>query len=535
MSPELSSFGQKTENEAEMRQLFAGISVLIFTLLICLSSIEAEQDLPWKGLIQSPNEKERRRGEKMVLEQYEKTISSLMSVVNRPVRKGEQFIIRNTSRNLAIYLLGKLRAKRAVPVLVTWLVSRPGQGHVHGRAYRYSPAADALGEIGLPAIPELLKNIKEKYKSWLGRACMIFLVAILGTEEAALVLNRELHSEQDQTKKVKIETALNFVKSKKPSGPDTVDFDNPWAWGNIEEKKPGDWKTLILHDDDFRKGKEKDRFKDRRQAAQMVYEERIETVNALMSIVRRPVKKGEPFYDPNTSRNIAIRLLGKLRAKEVADELVNWLLPKQTQSVVVDQQTEHSPAGCALAEIGLPALSPLVNKIKQQGFNTLGQRCLETVVEIKGCEGAYLVLKREKNAEKGPEKGQNLQQALQYLEKLKACQNQREYEEDEGQPKTLEEPTPQEVEQPKKELEKKSAPVQQPTLEPVTEPGIEQHSRTEVKERSRRKQPKLDSEVALGEEGVRTEKRADWLTLLALITVVVLTGVVIFLLLRRKK
>ena len=72
----------------------------------------------------------------------------------------------------------------------------------------------------------------------------------------------------------------------------------------------------------------------RHRARALVLQQRTETINGLLAIVRTHVKAGEEFYNSTTPRNIAIYLLGELRATEAISELIQWLEPHQGLSLI---------------------------------------------------------------------------------------------------------------------------------------------------------------------------------------------------------
>jgi hypothetical protein len=168
------------------------------------------------------------------------------------------------------------------------------------------------------------------------------------------------------------------------------------------------WKTLIVSKD----GKE------REKARRLVMQKYAETRDYLRSLLRKPVTPGEPFF-VSTPRNIAMKLLGKLRAKGAIPELMNWLLPKKGQSVDRTEFLKYGSAGYALIEIGLPAVPHLLAKVKKEAADRLGQECMKVIRDIKGKEEAILLLKTQIEKEKDKKVKQNLQAGLEYLKKLK--------------------------------------------------------------------------------------------------------------------
>lgn len=173
-----------------------------------------------------------------------------------------------------------------------------------------------------------------------------------------------------------------------------------------------EWKALIMSENE----------KERVLAKQMILDgkealvQNKELIQELISIVRRPVIEGEEFYNLTTSRNIAIFLLGKLRAKEAVPDLIEWLTPREGQNLTIDALMVFAPAGYALVEIGLPSVPPLMEKLKSEGTSILGKECVKVITRIKGLEETELLLQRTLGEETDPVKETNLRAALELIE-----------------------------------------------------------------------------------------------------------------------
>jgi hypothetical protein len=159
--------------------------------------------------------------------------------------------------------------------------------------------------------------------------------------------------------------------------------------------------------------------KERTQAKEQILTARKEEIKELISIVNAPVEQNEPFMSSTTSRNIAISLLGSLHAKEAVPLLIEWLVPKKDMAMVVSEESILSPAGSALAEIGLPSLKPLLKKITEEGASNLGVQCLTTLTYILGPEISELRLNKMISLETDENKQRNLQESLKFLKEQK--------------------------------------------------------------------------------------------------------------------
>ncbi len=222
--------------------MYSGPVILVLVVLLLLlagSAAEEASSLPdWRALIISGEEAHRIRSEQIVLVERGEEIDFLLSVLTAPVKKGEPFYSSTTSRNIAMRLLGEMRAKEAVPDLVDWLVLKEGQGSAISELMIFSPAGYALAEIGLPSVPPLLQIIQEKgcssaeapekilegvhvrYKrkpgarmSPLGDQCLKIIVRIKGVDQTGFSLQRAIEGESDETKKQNLESALELLRA----------------------------------------------------------------------------------------------------------------------------------------------------------------------------------------------------------------------------------------------------------------------------------------------------------------------------------
>jgi len=170
---------------------------------------------------------------------------------------------------------------------------------------------------------------------------------------------------------------------------------------SLEGKKERDWRTLITSRVE----------KERMSARQRVMSNRGETIQYLLSVLHSAVEGGEQFYASTTSRNIAISLLGELRAKEAAADLTEWLRAKEGQGLKVSDEAAYSPAGEALVQIGLPSVAPLVKVVKVEPDEGLREQCVKIIVCIKGLRETELLFEDIIAAETDSAKRENLKAA----------------------------------------------------------------------------------------------------------------------------
>ena len=109
-------------------------------------------------------------------------------------------------------------------------------------------------------------------------------------------------------------------------------------------------------------------------------------IPGLISMLHKELEPREEYYNTVTPRNLAIRALGKLRAREAVPALIEWLEPKAGQICVMDQLMCFGHAGYALVEIGPPAVRPLLDKIRTEEESALEGDCVKIAVGIIGIE-----------------------------------------------------------------------------------------------------------------------------------------------------
>lgn len=218
------------------------------SLLICAVGLasranpadQIRQGEDWPQLIVSADSRDRTRGERFFVQQRGARIATLLQLVDSPVEEKEGFYQRNTARNIAIRLLGQLRAPEAVLPLARRLIPKTGQESGATESLSdlvITPAGDALVEIGTPAVPAVVdilatvgvssedkgRYIHEErggggytrrvgppleHSSHLGDQCLRILVYIKGLEETEAGLRREIAAETAESRKKNLEQAL---------------------------------------------------------------------------------------------------------------------------------------------------------------------------------------------------------------------------------------------------------------------------------------------------------------------------------------
>jgi hypothetical protein len=157
----------------------------------------------------------------------------------------------------------------------------------------------------------------------------------------------------------------------------------------------------------------------RLSACQDLLEERRQTIQSLLVILadpgRKPAEQAE-YFDSNSSANLAIRVLGEMRATEAVPALVKWLsiLDEMPLALTHAIGPEEIPAAAALICIGRPAELALLKKIRESGSGALNLLpCI--LVKMEGEKITKLILEDAIAGEKLAEARGNLEAALTVL------------------------------------------------------------------------------------------------------------------------
>ena len=197
-----------------------GVMILAASLLVSVGcrrkeSVERKKERDWRTLITSGVEKERMSARQRVMSNRRETIQYLLSVLNSPVEEGEQFYASTTSRNIAIFLLGRLRAKEAVTDLIPWLTPKPRQGLFVSEERVFSPAGEALVEIGLPSVPVVVKLLGSEGPISFKQECIKVIVGIKGLRETEFLFEDIIAAEADSAKRENLKAADDLLKDPK--------------------------------------------------------------------------------------------------------------------------------------------------------------------------------------------------------------------------------------------------------------------------------------------------------------------------------
>jgi hypothetical protein len=123
-------------------------------------------------------------------------------------------------------------------------------------------------------------------------------------------------------------------------------------------------------------------FKVRHDALQSLDKSRADTIQKLMSLVRK-----QKTYDHTDTTVLAIQALGILRAAEAADLLAGMIgMEAQLPNFETTDVEMSFPATAALVRIGSPALTPLTRVILESDEATSQHRAAWAISRILGSE-----------------------------------------------------------------------------------------------------------------------------------------------------
>ena len=167
----------------------------------------------FRRMVRASSANERIAAKERIDDLRKQIIDQMIQVLNDPVDQREEWLTHTTSRNIALSILGDMRAAEAVPHIVKWLRPQGGQLGIEDHPDRFSPAAKALVKIGKPAVPALIALIETEGDEYpLKESLSTLLSEIDGKECAELVLRQALTKQSNAQSKQRIESALRKLR-----------------------------------------------------------------------------------------------------------------------------------------------------------------------------------------------------------------------------------------------------------------------------------------------------------------------------------
>lgn len=152
----------------------------------------------------------REESENTILENRKKLINDLIPIID--VKNAEKYD--EKARASAAWLLGKLRAVEAVPVLAAALEKEPFDhpGEKQGIHHYHACVFTALVKIGLPSIPSMIENLGTNSNRKVISDSLIVMSRSLGGKRRVFeLLDGLVKKETDPEKKKKLEDVRKYA------------------------------------------------------------------------------------------------------------------------------------------------------------------------------------------------------------------------------------------------------------------------------------------------------------------------------------
>jgi len=183
---------------------------------VCQASFSAGRGTPIKAIEQllSQDAKTRITAVDDLLAERQGTITNLIALI-QDKSPNSQWLFWDSSENLAIRVLGEMRAVEAVPALVKW-ATPPAGGFKNVSAQigpGTSPAAQALVKIGKPAEPALLEVAKQSPQKMIWSISLSILQKIEGPKCLEVILVDAIAKETEAAAKANLQEGLKRLQS----------------------------------------------------------------------------------------------------------------------------------------------------------------------------------------------------------------------------------------------------------------------------------------------------------------------------------
>jgi len=193
-----------------------GIVVAVLLGFVCQASFSTGRGTPIKAIerLLSQDAKTRTTAVDDLLAERQGTITNLIALI-QDRSPNSQWLFWDSSENLAIRVLGEMRAVEAVPVLVKWAAPPEGGYKVLnlGISPYNSPAAQALVKIGKPAEPALLEVAKKSPQKMIWSISLIILQEIEGPKCLEVILEDAIAKETEAAAKANLQEGLKRLQS----------------------------------------------------------------------------------------------------------------------------------------------------------------------------------------------------------------------------------------------------------------------------------------------------------------------------------
>jgi hypothetical protein len=164
--------------------------------------------------LMSQDQKTRMSAHDELLAERQRSIRSLIALIEKK-SPDSRWLELDSSENLAIRVLGEMRAVEAIPTLVKWATPPKGGYNIFnlGVSPSNSPAVQALVKIGKPAEPALLEVVKQSPQREIWSISLIILQKIEGPKCLEVILEDAIAKETDAAAKTNLQEGLRRLKS----------------------------------------------------------------------------------------------------------------------------------------------------------------------------------------------------------------------------------------------------------------------------------------------------------------------------------
>lgn len=199
--------------------------IIIGLILVALAgtALAVSATLGKAEKMQSAVKEDRQACAQDILAERQALLGDLMSIAETETAAKGTWTQASSGLNDTVYLLGEFRSEEAVPVLVQNLWPQPNQECVVTE-FGYSPAAKALGRIGVAgarAVLEEMKRLSASEDSWGSPevdqrmiVCCGVLIDVYTQPVAMAVLEIEIQGEKDPLSKAALQKGLDWMKSR---------------------------------------------------------------------------------------------------------------------------------------------------------------------------------------------------------------------------------------------------------------------------------------------------------------------------------
>jgi len=209
-----------------MKAAFMITFLCLFILLMTggLSfSMQNNDEKQTKSLIDritSPDAQVRHEACREIIDTRSANIKDLLTVLNSPLAKNDNFYRWDTPRNIAIAVLGEMRDPGTVEPLLEWIVPHEGQSTETTGDLLDPFAVTALIKIGKLASVECLRRLSLKdndkeVASLVKRGLLLRIIRqVEGDDVARFMLQNAIEKEQDKDKKANLTAALALLEKR---------------------------------------------------------------------------------------------------------------------------------------------------------------------------------------------------------------------------------------------------------------------------------------------------------------------------------